>query len=95
MKFIAVNMIEAGRAAYNEDTGREEVTETPKPAVINADHIRAFYARKDGKPGTRITFNDGGGFAIAEAPDVLAAMVAGGDTAARLALTPPISETAN
>ena len=95
MKFIAVNMVEAGRATFNEETGREEVTETHKPAMINADTIRAFYGRRDGKPGTRITFADGGGFAIAETPDVLAAMVAGGDTAARLALATPVSETAN
>jgi hypothetical protein len=26
----------------------------------------SFYACKDERPGTRITFNDGGGFAVAE-----------------------------
>jgi hypothetical protein len=95
MKFIALNMVEAGQAAYNEDTGREEVTETAKPCMVNTANIRAFYGRRDGKPGTRITFTDGGGFAVTEAPDVLAQMVASGDTAARLALAPPATEAAN
>jgi hypothetical protein len=36
---------------------------------INVFCIRAFYARKGNKPGTRITFNDGGGFAVAEPVD--------------------------
>jgi hypothetical protein len=95
MKFIALNMVEPGSRTFNEDTGREEVTEAAKPVMINVASIRAFYARRDGKPGTRITFTDGGGFAVHEAPDGLAQMVASGDTAARLALTPPVSETAN
>ena len=77
--FIALNMVEAGRAAFNEDTGREEVTETAKPVMVNVANIRAFYGRRDGKPGTRITFSDGGGFAVSEAPDVLAQMVASGE----------------
>ncbi|MCA1452858.1 hypothetical protein I6F35_06435 [Bradyrhizobium sp. BRP22] len=95
MKFITLNMVEAGRPQYNEDTGREEVTETSKPVMINAANIRCFYARRDGRAGTRITFSDGGGFAVAEAPDQIAQMVASGDTAARLALAPPATDSAN
>jgi hypothetical protein len=93
-KFIALNMVEAGRASYNEDTGREEVTETTKPVAVNADNIRCFYARRDGKPGTRLTFNDGGGFAVTETADAVALAVAGGELAARLslAIAAPASE---
>jgi hypothetical protein len=43
----------------------------PPPIVtsltaINVDAIRCFYPRKDSRPGTRITFKDGGGFAVTE-----------------------------
>lgn len=94
-QFIALNMVEAGRAVWNEDEGREIRSETSKPVLINAAHIRCFYARKDDKPGTRITFADGGGFAVTEAPDHIAGLVAGGDVGARLALAAPATETAN
>ena len=94
MPFIVLNMVEAGRSQYNEDTGREEVSETSKPCLVNGDAIRCLYTRKDGKVGTRITFNDGGGFAVTERPDQIAGMVAGGDVAQSLALAlaPPQTE---
>jgi hypothetical protein len=94
MKFISLNMVEAGAARYDEDAGREIRDETSKACVVNAATIRCFYARRDGKPGTRITFNDGGGFAVHETPDVVAQAVATGDVNL-LALAPPVSETAN
>jgi hypothetical protein len=81
MKFVTLSMIERG--AYNEDTG--EHGEASKPTIVNASCIRCFYARKDGKPGTRITFNDGGGFAVSEPVDAVALAVAGGEVAAQLA----------
>jgi hypothetical protein len=81
MKFVSLNMVERGQ--YDEDTGVE--VETSKPVVINTATIRCFYARKDGKPGTRITFNDGGGFAVIDPPGAIAELVAGGD----LATLPP------
>jgi hypothetical protein len=89
-KFVAVNMVEPGAVRFDKDLGREVRDESSKPAVINADAIRAFYARKDGKPGSRITFNDGGGFAIIETPVQLAALVAGGEINP-LALVPAVS----
>jgi hypothetical protein len=92
-KFVAINMVEPGVVRFDEDLGREVRDESSKPAVINADAIRAFYARKDGKPGTRITFNDGGGFAIIETPVQLAALVAGGEINP-LALAQPVSTDA-
>jgi hypothetical protein len=39
------------------------------PACVNVETIRGFYPRHDGKPGTRLTFADGGGFAVTEAFD--------------------------
>ena len=93
--FITLNMVQPGPVAYDEDTGTQTVSETSKPVLINVGTIRCLYGRRDGKPGTRITFNDGGGFAVTEAPDHIASLVASGDTSARLALAAPASETAS
>ena len=50
-------------------TGGELVT-------IQVDSIRCFYARRaDRGPGTRITFKDGGGFAVSESYEEVSAMV--------------------
>ena len=85
-KFIALNMVEAGQAVYNEDTGMTEAgAETSKPVVINAETIRCFYARRGGKPGTRITFADGGGFAVTEMVHEVASLAAGEELAAAIA----------
>jgi hypothetical protein len=95
MKFVSFNMIDGpATVRHDEDTGTDVSMEPTKPVVVNAATIRAFYGRRDGKPGTRITFSDGGGFAVAEAPEAVAAIVAAGDIV-RLALAPPVSETAN
>jgi hypothetical protein len=78
MKFVVLNMVERGE--FNEDTGM--YSEASKPCVINAATIRCFYGRRDGKPGTRITFNDGGGFAVLDTPDEITALIANGDVPA-------------
>ena len=72
MLFINLSMVERG--SYNEDTGVYD--EASKPVTINASCIRCFYARRDNKPGTRITFNDGGGFAVSEDLDHVTSAVA-------------------
>jgi len=46
------------------------------PANVNADAIRCFYPRRNERPGTRITFVDGGGFAVTEAYADVEAMIA-------------------
>lgn len=69
--FITLSKIERG--GFNEDTGLE--AETHKPCVVNVATIRCFYARREDKPGTRITFTDGGGFAVAETPDHVGSLV--------------------
>jgi hypothetical protein len=38
--------------------------------------IRCFYPRKENRPGTRITFTDGGGFAVSESYDDVRGMIA-------------------
>jgi hypothetical protein len=80
MKLIQLNMVEG---VQSDEDGIE--TEQTKPVVINADCIRAFYARRGGKPGTRLTFTDGGGFAVSETPDNVAAAVGDESLAAHLA----------
>jgi len=44
----------------------EGVPPRTDPTHINVFAIRCFYPRKNNLPGTRITFTDGGGFAVAE-----------------------------
>jgi len=48
---------------YREDEGDQVGT---APVSINVEAIRCFNPRKDNKPGTRLTFTDGGGYAVAE-----------------------------
>jgi len=46
------------------------------PVTSNVDSIRCFYTRRpDLGTGTRITFKDGGGFAVSESYDEVSAMV--------------------
>ena len=93
MKFVSLNMVEPGAVRFDEETGTEVRDESSKPVVVNAGAIRAFYARRDGKPGTRITFSDGGGFAVTETPDRVVLLIAGGDVPT-LALLAPASTDA-
>lgn len=72
MKFVSLNMVERG--AYDEVTGEE--AETARPVVINTANVRCFYARKGAQPGTRITFADGGGFAVTEEVVTVARVIA-------------------
>lgn len=57
MKMIMVSMV----------TGQDEVgNDTVTPTILNADFVRCIYPRKEDRNGTRITFDDGGGWAISE-----------------------------
>jgi hypothetical protein len=60
---IVLNKITAADRYTNNEEG-ESVRTTP--CVINPTAVRCFYPRKDNQPGTRITFTDGGGFAVLE-----------------------------
>jgi hypothetical protein len=61
---ITLNKIASVRPdAYDAEEGAPERTEE---TAVNVFKVRVFYRRKGGKPGSRITFDDGGGFAVAE-----------------------------
>lgn len=57
---------------YNDN---EEGEGQSSPVTVNAEAIRCFYPRKGGRPGTRITFTDGGGFVVLESYDVVDGLV--------------------
>lgn len=67
--------------ADSDDVNEPQVTADAPLVSINPDSIRCFYPRKkhhDGTPriGTRITFKDGGGFAVTETYEEVKALVA-------------------
>lgn len=62
---------------YNDDG---EVLEVTAPVVVNPAYVRCFYGRKFGKSGTRLTFSDGKGFAVAETFEAVTALFAPGET---------------
>jgi hypothetical protein len=67
MKMIMVSMV----------TGSDEVgNDTTTPTVLNAEFVRCFYPRKEDRSGTRVTFDDGGGWAISESYADLSAKMA-------------------
>lgn len=61
MRAITLNMIRG--TIVDED--EIEVTKTVS-VTVNADHVRSFNPRREGRPGTRITFVNGSGFAVTE-----------------------------
>jgi len=63
MTLQLLDLTKINSRGYREDHGDPLPT---APVTINAALIRCFYPRKDDAPGTRITFNDGGGFAVSE-----------------------------
>lgn len=78
--FIRVSKVTRQRSedpyAYHD----EEHDVTPDklvPTAINVDTIRTFYPRKYGRPGTRINFTVGQGFAIGETVEQLEALLEG------------------
>jgi competence transcription factor ComK len=81
LSFVAFNMIvsdEQTRVA-EDDLEQETVTTTPAvttPVTVNTQHIREFYARKGGKPGTRITFSNSAAIVVQEPYDAVQVAVA-------------------
>ncbi len=66
MRTIELTKIEAPDRFNDNEEGEGQYS---VPVMVNVDSIRCFYPRKQGRPGTRITFSDGGGFAVQEAYD--------------------------
>lgn len=73
MRMIKLTKVNTNRFNDNEDGEGQQ----PTPAMINVEAIRCFYPRRNGQPGTRLTFKDGGGFAVTETFDEVTSMVAG------------------
>lgn len=73
---IELTKLDTRRGDSNPFAGSDDPTEAGSEAAnanqstvrttINANAIRAFYARRNDAPGTRITFTDGGGFVVTE-----------------------------
>lgn len=60
------------RDRFNDtDDADERQPEETTRVMINPAAIRCFYPRKENRVGTRITFTDGGGFAVAETFDMV------------------------
>lgn len=70
MRKIKLSKITADRPDRYNDTdepGEQQASQMEtQPVSIFVDAIRCFYPRKNDRPGTRLTFRDGGGFAVAE-----------------------------
>jgi len=90
--FIELSKITADtgrRDRFNDtdDVGGENGGEiTTLKVTINTNAIRCFYPRRDGRPGTRLTFTDGGGFAVLESYVAVAVLIRNGGP---VALTAP------
>ena len=70
MRMIELSKITSDRFSDNDEN---EVATTT--VIVNVDAIRCFYPRKGGRIGTRITFVDGGGFAVTQLYDEMKAQV--------------------
>lgn len=69
--FLKLNMVRG--TIVDEDEQEVEVT---TPVSVRVDQIRSFNPRKEGKPGTRLTFLNGRGFAVTESYESVAEHVA-------------------
>ena len=47
------------------------------PMMVNVDKIREIYSRRDGRPGTRVVFENGAGWPVTESYDEVRAKING------------------
>ena len=70
MLFIQLNKIERSTArGYRDNDDEGDVrasSEGARAVYVNAASIRNMQPRRDGAVGSRLTFNDGGGYAVRE-----------------------------
>ena len=67
MRYVELNMV---TGSSQDDL--ENVTETTTKVWINPDEVREFYARRDGRTGTRISYKNSAGIAVHETPEQVA-----------------------
>lgn len=72
MHLITLNKVDYNQYAEGQDLEPQVVT---TPVVIAPSTVRCMYARKQNRPGTRITFADGGGFAVLESLEQIIALM--------------------
>lgn len=72
--FVVLSQVDTKAARY-DDLGNM-LPESAFASYVNPSHLRGFYRRHDGKQGTRVTFADGGGFAVLESVDQIASAIA-------------------
>jgi hypothetical protein len=78
MRRVILKKITADRRRdmYNDnEEGEGPAGITSTPCAVNVEAIRCYYPRRNNAPGTRITFTDGGGFAVVEAFEVVDGLV--------------------
>lgn len=65
------------QSRFNESSGEMETERLTVPCIVDANSVRCHYPRTTGEPGTRITFKDGGGFAVLESHEQVSQLVYG------------------
>lgn len=62
--FVQLTMARpANEATFNDDG---EAVNSTTPVMVNLAFLRSFNPRKHGEPGTRLTFDNGTGYAVTE-----------------------------
>jgi hypothetical protein len=77
MRFIELSKI-VGRDVADEEGEEGQETDRTVPVRVQVEAIRCFYPRKGDRVGTRLTFTDGGGFAVSEEFPHVGRLVTGG-----------------
>lgn len=73
MRFIQLTKVQPVDQYHDNEEG--EGLPAPAPVQVSVDAIRCFYPRRNKEPGTRLTFIDGGGFAVTESFDEVTNLV--------------------
>lgn len=66
-KFIKVWMV-----THQSENDLQQVEEQTTETFVNPEEIREFYARREARRGTRISFKNGAGIAVHDLPNEVA-----------------------
>jgi hypothetical protein len=93
MNYVILNQVKESHGEYNDATGDYENIDQHIPTVVQLSTISRAYPRHGGRPGTRLTFTDGGGFAVSEAFDQILAVLGTvqGSAVLAVSVSPPAS----